>query len=278
MAFGALLFAGTIVTRASGQSETRTLILVYDYVGIGNETLSRAEAEADQIFRQAGIEVGWRTCHSAARPSKVECPDIGPSTPALRLVSHFKIVPDHVRADTLGYSIGNMMTASWQQAEKVAGLGVAPLAQILGLVIAHEFGHLLLGNAHSISGVMQAHWSRRDWDLALQGSLVFLPSQAAGLRNVLRARSEALSLANAATCSHRLISERVWPELEMDYFAHSALACFAVERCASAPGRPDAFSLPSRIRVVDTAVHPFGEKSKRIGNAHDHEFSINQSK
>jgi len=37
------------------------------------------------------------------------------------------------------------------------------LAGILGSVMAHEIGHMLLGShAHAISGIMRGHWERDD--------------------------------------------------------------------------------------------------------------------
>jgi hypothetical protein len=50
---------------------------------------------------------------------------------------------------------------------------------ILGCVIAHEVGHLLLGtNSHSGSGVMQQRWERRQIRQAMTGTLLFTPEQA----------------------------------------------------------------------------------------------------
>jgi hypothetical protein len=198
LALGALFFIGALEIRASEERQGRMTIVVYDYVGINHETLLRAEGEADQIIRHAGVEVVWRNCYTAANSSGTECPNVGPSPAALRLVSHFRLVPGHFRVDTMGFSIGNMMTVSWEQAEKVARSGAGPLTRILGVTIAHEFGHLLLGNAHSVSGIMRARLGRGDWELAQKGWLVFHPSEAAALRKELRTRSETMLLASNA--------------------------------------------------------------------------------
>ena len=168
--------------RPSEDRAARMTILVYDYVGINHQTLLRAEGEADQIIRHAGAEVVWRNCYTAAASEGPECRDLGPSTATLRLVSHFRLIPDHFRVDTMGFLTGNMITVSWKQAENLSQSGAGPLTEILGVAIAHEFGHLLLGNAHSVSGVMRARLGLADWELAHRGSLGFHPSQAAALR------------------------------------------------------------------------------------------------
>lgn len=44
--------------------------------------------------------------------------------------------------------------------------------------MAHEVGHLLLGeNRHSASGIMKAQWDLKQVQLAMRGSLGFLPEE-----------------------------------------------------------------------------------------------------
>ena len=49
---------------------------------------------------------------------------------------------------------------------------------ILGCVIAHELGDLLLGsNSHSSLGIMQQHWERHQLRQAMRRALSFTPEQ-----------------------------------------------------------------------------------------------------
>ncbi|MBV9039340.1 MAG: hypothetical protein JO182_32960 [Acidobacteriaceae bacterium] len=206
---GAVLLTAVIQAQASDSAETGLMILVYNYAGVDNQTLVLAEIQVGQILRQAGIELNWRRCDSAAKPSlTTNCPDMDRTTPALRLVSHFRLVPDHVHTDTLGFSIGNIMTVSSEKARNLAQTGVGQLSEILGVVIAHEFGHLLLGGAHSASGVMRARLDLSDWALAQQGWLVFHPAEAAALRKAVRDRTETLRIAHYETpISQKFLSQ-----------------------------------------------------------------------
>lgn len=53
------------------------------------------------------------------------------------------------------------------------------LARVLGHVMAHELGHLVLGsNAHSRQGIMCPNWHRDELHLASTGSLLFSEEQA----------------------------------------------------------------------------------------------------
>src|SRR5437016_14371766 len=57
------------------------------------------------------------------------------------------------------------------------------LAPILGDVLAHELGHLLLGsNAHSRDGIMQPHWTREQLRRVAMGQMRFSKEQAARMR------------------------------------------------------------------------------------------------
>jgi hypothetical protein len=61
----------------------------------------------------------------------------------------------------------------------IAGLGIAPASQILGLAIAHEIGHLLLcSREHARDGLMRAQWSGADLHLATVELLRFHPGEA----------------------------------------------------------------------------------------------------
>src|SRR5690348_18350517 len=70
--------------------------------------------------------------------------------------------------------------------------------------------------------------------------------------------------------------ERIGPNLEMNHFGHCSLAGLAVEWRARSPRRPNAFSFPTRIRIIDAAVHSLREKAKRIRYTHNHKFPVDQ--
>jgi hypothetical protein len=62
---------------------------------------------------------------------------------------------------------------------------------ILGFVIAHELGHLLLGtNSHATVGIMRANWKKSELSAAGKGLLGFSETQA----ETMRARLENASV------------------------------------------------------------------------------------
>jgi hypothetical protein len=60
---------------------------------------------------------------------------------------------------------------------------------ILGHVIAHEVGHLLLGtNSHSQDGIMSAEWSGSELRRLAKGALLFTASEPMRIRTELASR------------------------------------------------------------------------------------------
>jgi hypothetical protein len=63
---------------------------------------------------------------------------------------------------------------------------------ILGWVIAHELGHLLLGeHGHAAAGIMHARWRARDLKPSGQAAMLFLPGEGKRIRAQVRARAAA---------------------------------------------------------------------------------------
>lgn len=70
------------------------------------------------------------------------------------------------------------------------------VAGILGNVIAHELGHLLLGsNSHTPTGIMRARWDDKELRKAAMGDLLFTADQAESMRRKLRAANTGLTVA-----------------------------------------------------------------------------------
>ena len=102
------------------------------------------------------------------------------------------IKPAPAALDTLGEAFlpvdngGYIVEVYYQAVQALAGAKEAELTTLLGYVIAHELGHLLLGPGHAAKGVMRSAWDRRDLEAIRQGCLRFSPVEAASMRRVLQ--------------------------------------------------------------------------------------------
>lgn len=147
------------------------------------DTLSIALNMAGRIFRDAGIRLTWLRCPSGTTL------DTGSDSNLLVL----NIIPHPTRngvsQDALGYSFIGQGRSVYADVfrDRVFSLAVwggrCSEAVLLGHVIAHELGHLLLGApGHSLKGMMMNHWHASDLDRAAAGLMQFSSDDAVRMR------------------------------------------------------------------------------------------------
>ena len=177
----------------------RVEVLVYNYAGLSAETLARAEREAARIYERAGIETEWLDCPlspaEAAHYPACELP-VGVTRLALRLLS--REMAERRKSDpmTFGFALfpedggfGTIVNVYSHRAEELAKGREKTHAAILGHLMAHELGHLLLGvGSHSPSGLMRVPWHKKELELIAQGSMFFMPWQAERMQAQVIAR------------------------------------------------------------------------------------------
>jgi len=178
-----------------GAQELRISVMVFDQAEVPGHMLSEAQERAGTILGKAGVEAKWIDCHQPANAlvcAMVAQPD--------RLF--LTIVTEDDRQsfgeDVLGRSMpgdrsshGVYARVLYRHIQAKAARERVNVAQLLGLAMAHEFGHLLLGpKAHSADGIMRANWSHSDMELGAKGQLRFTDQQAQRIRADVQSRIE----------------------------------------------------------------------------------------
>jgi hypothetical protein len=194
-----LLTSPAIVLYAQSQiTGLRIYIHIYNYAGVSRETLAQAEQEAARIFQRTGITTEWLDCplteEQLSRNSACDVPG-APSRFTLRLLSNAMAERFPLGHDFFGFALlpvsggfGVMANVFAERAKEMAG-STASLSVILGDLMAHELGHLLLSqSAHSVAGIMRGQWRTRELQRAAAGTLFFLPEQAQTIRAQVLAR------------------------------------------------------------------------------------------
>jgi hypothetical protein len=167
-------------------------VVAYVYARVPAQTLERSENEAARILRNAGVKVLWKTCDPAimdvhSDPNCTQLP--GPLVLAVRILPDLAMTQGVVNERTLAFSVGNLASVSYRRVSQEAAADGVPPSEILGPVIAHELGHLLLvSRAHSHSGIMRARWSSASFQCGLSGEFAFSPEEATAIRKELRRR------------------------------------------------------------------------------------------
>ncbi len=168
-------------------------ILVFNYTKASPESLAVAEREAGRILAEAGFLVTWLNCPvtpggSATCRKEVDAADI-----RVRIVSLPEQKKNIFHDSVFGFAMAPAFASVYyESAERLAKLDNASFEMpvILGCVIAHEIGHLLLGsNGHSASGIMQPQWERKQVQQAMTGRLLFTPEQTKVIQSETQART-----------------------------------------------------------------------------------------
>ena len=184
---------------------TMTLkVRVYDQADVPIGILGRALGETSRILAASGVETVWDLRDANSPESEGRAIDF--SAVSMRMdqsidTRHFLVMrfvrggSSDIRHNALGFSLpaaryGAHVTIYYDRAEKVSLVVPARLHKILGNVLAHEIGHVLLGSGgHSDSGIMKAVWTRADYQRIAAEYLQFLPQERVAMRNEVSRRA-----------------------------------------------------------------------------------------
>jgi hypothetical protein len=189
-----MVLAGPALTiRAGAEAPVALTVRLYNTSGIPAPELVAARGAADAILGDVGLDVVFRHCGRPVSPDDPidRCNEpLKPSEVVVRVINapafNATLHPDAygvtyvVRETNRGWLATVFSDRIGQAAERV---GVEP-GTLLGLVMAHEIGHLLLGTGyHGEAGLMRAEWP--DALLARAADWKFSVVEAARMHRVL---------------------------------------------------------------------------------------------
>jgi hypothetical protein len=187
-----VMFGGWLVFAVAAASPSDLRILVYDFAGTPRGAFAQAREDAARVFLQAGIRTRWVYCRRTA--DEAAAPDCAlprqPDVLELRLLP--RVMTDRLRplptacgVAYLAAEDGAPLSAQvfCHRAQELAGRHQMDYGMILGHLMAHELGHLILGiGSHSRDGLMRTPWGKADLAAASRGALLFSPAEAARIR------------------------------------------------------------------------------------------------
>ena len=155
----ALGLAGTTSAVFGAQPELPAItILVNSVPGVPIDVLLRAKAETARIYADAGVRLAW------SDPSRT-LPRL-----TVMIVSNPDAWPKRVAASALGAApgtdegMGRLAYAFYDRIGATAQQYRTDVGKLLGYVMAHELGHILLaGGSHSPTGIMSDRWGLLRW-------------------------------------------------------------------------------------------------------------------
>lgn len=182
---GCVLFCGHLASALpQGEGAVEIRVMLENRVKIPRRMLQHAEGEAARILGEARIHVDWIDCAQVATCHHV------PGRNEFVL----SIVADGKTSSELVYGVaflgpageGKYADIFFRRMEAAAMETGANVPRLLGTVMAHELGHLLLGsNAHNFEGIMSPVWKTSVLRRMEMGSLLFTQGEAAAMRGKL---------------------------------------------------------------------------------------------
>jgi hypothetical protein len=191
-----------------------TLVLgLFDHARVPKDVLARAKAEASRIYRALGVRLVWRDAFdSSVRPPvsvNITSTPFG-APPPLPDSLAIKAADSRVLGVAPGHKdrVEREVWAFYERIEDTAPLLGLDSGLLLGHVIAHEIGHVLLPyDSHSPTGLMRAGWDKNQAANAVFGSLKFTRGQSALIRRSVTLISSSPTLRVAAP-EDRVVSDR----------------------------------------------------------------------
>jgi hypothetical protein len=165
-------------------------VLVFNYSGASSTTVVAAERETSRIFSDTGIDIAWVHCPIplSADSDEACAADLGVAGEVrVRILDH--ATENAVGGSVFGFAVAPVFaTVYYGDVLRIPSLHNPDyeIPLILGCLIAHEIGHLILGpGAHASSGIMQARWEPADLNRAIRGQIGFTIAE----KKVLRANT-----------------------------------------------------------------------------------------
>jgi len=139
------------------------ILIVYDQARIATGTMRQAQEDVLKIFASAGVELAWIDSQNTSR--FYHAIDACEEPFRVHVVVRRRLSASNESRHVMGTSFGANLPSGasvhvfYDEALRLALRHRRPPGKILGMVIAHELGHILLPmSAHSPNGIMRADW------------------------------------------------------------------------------------------------------------------------
>ncbi len=181
---GALLVALAATSTTAHAAEQPPLVVhVDDRMGVPAGDLAGAKREVEEIFADAGVSILWKEGRFPASVVETITRGVATRQVAVVLVNNTDDPLPGASGCTLGFAAKRPAVAYAYYNRVIEQSVLYPIDArvLLGRVIAHEMGHVLLPpNSHSLHGIM-----RGNIDLGLEKPDRFTRDQARVIRAVL---------------------------------------------------------------------------------------------
>lgn len=180
---------------ADGDEERAVSIRIHDYAHIEDAALARAQEVVSGMYGAIGVRTDWLEPlqQSDGVFDRVGALDSTPSDLVVIILTSAMadrgVIPDGI----MGFAAiergvgGRVAYVIYDRVRDFAGDTTVDDMRMMGIVMAHEIGHLLLTHqSHSAGGLMRGRWQQSEFRSARPHDLQFSEPQASEIRRTLR--------------------------------------------------------------------------------------------
>ena len=175
------------------EREPSLTIRVYDYAGIPAKPLKRAVDIVSGAYNKIGVRVDWLGALNRSNPTELQqAPTDAVATATIVILTPKMARLGRIPKQLIGYAavpdkgIGRIAFVVYDRVQQIAREAVADETELLGVVMAHEVGHLLLPpGSHTDDGLMRGRWDRDAFRHLNPERLGFSGGQASRIRKAL---------------------------------------------------------------------------------------------
>ena len=192
---------------------------IHDYVHLPNASLARASDVVSRLYGKIGVRIDWlgvvQQGGGRRRPAAEGDAPYVPAQLTINILTPKMAARARVEEGVLGYAavsheggMGRIAYVIYDRVRDVASSGPVNEADLLGFVMAHEAGHLLLGpGSRSETGIMKCHWEWRRMQRLDALAMGFSELQAVRIRDTIKNDSPTL-MAGQSQAANRCVATR----------------------------------------------------------------------
>lgn len=182
------MLVSTTVIAFAGESMN---VVVCNLSQVPGPLVEHAQAEAAYVFRAIHVEVHWMDCGAEAgitppRPDYIVRVQFGGKISKACPISLDAMGRAFMDSAGYGFMVDTYFGAIH---DLTLRFPLAGSSQLLGFVITHELGHLLIGPGHRPNGIVRASWGKQELEALNRGRLKFSDWERAAILCRLAARN-----------------------------------------------------------------------------------------
>jgi hypothetical protein len=185
--FWAVLLLSGVPVFAATVPGPRLELSVYNHAKVESSVWNAAAEIVISLFQRAGTGLVWRNCPGPACPES-----FGPNFLVVKVNRRENMPPMRWPNGACGVALASADSGLYAFIDYdcvVASARIAGTGSLLGHAVAHEIGHLLLGDrSHSTAGLMKKRWGVAEQTLMQQRRLGFQLQEADQIRSALLRR------------------------------------------------------------------------------------------